>query len=67
MSHPTTINALLPLFYESAHIVTMVKHGMEVVRQAVQHLNPGHIPVLAMDQPLYALAKQIQWFWHDIW
>ena len=28
---------------------------------ATQFLNPGQTPVLTMDQPLYALAKQLQW------
>jgi len=58
---PAAINALLPLFLDSAHSVAMVKHSMEVVRAAVQYLNPGQILVLSADQPLYALAKQIQW------
>jgi hypothetical protein len=57
------INALLPLFLESAHSVAMIKHSMTIVRAAIQHLNPGQVPVLAADQPLYALAKQIQWTW----
>ena len=60
---PPAINALLPLFLDSAHSVAMIKHSMEIVRAAVQHLNPGKFPILALDQPLYALAKQIQWTW----
>ena len=36
---------------------------MDVVQQAVHHLNPGQVPVLTLDQPLYATAKQIQWNW----
>ena len=24
-------------------------------------MNPGHIPVIVLDQPLYTIAKQIQW------
>jgi len=55
--------ALLPLFLESAHTVAMVKHSMDVVRNSVEHLNPGQIPVVTFDQPLFALAKQIQWKW----
>ncbi len=38
---------------------------MNVVKAAVEHLNPGQTPVLTMDQPLYAIAKQIQWNWPD--
>ena len=55
------IVALLPLFLENAHSVAMILHGMNVVNDVVQHLNPGQIPVIAMDQPLFAIAKQIQW------
>ena len=36
---------------------------MAIVKAAVQHLNPCQVPVLAADQPLYALAKEIQWTW----
>ena len=57
------INSLLPLFLEDAHSVPMIKHFMHIVKTPVQHLNPGQILVLAADQPLFALAKQIQWRW----
>lgn len=60
---PPAINALLPLFLDNAHSVAMIRHSMDIVRAAVQHLNPGQVPVLAADQPLYALAKEIQWTW----
>ncbi|KAG1678463.1 Multidrug resistance-associated protein 1 [Nymphon striatum] len=52
--------SLLPLFLESAHTVAMVRHSMDVVKNAVEHLNPGQTPVVTFDQPLFALAKQIQ-------
>ncbi len=39
----------------------MIKHGMTVLKAAVEHLKPGQISVIAMDPPLYALAKQVQW------
>ena len=60
-----TPTALLPLFQESAHTVAMIRHSMDVVRSAVEHLNAGQTPVLTFDQPLYALAKQIQWKWPE--
>ena len=43
----------------------MIKHSMIVVHQAVDYLNPGQICVFAVDQPLYALAKTVQWKWPD--
>ena len=57
--------ALLPLFLESAHTVAMIKHSFCVVKSAVDHLNPGQTPVITFDQPLYALAKEIQWKWPE--
>lgn len=36
---------------------------MDIVKAAVQHLNAGQIPILAADQLLYALAKEVQWTW----
>ena len=59
------ISALIPLFTDSAHSVAMIKHSMTLVQAAIQHLNPGQTPVLSADQPLFALAKQIQWTWPD--
>lgn len=41
----------------------MVKHGMDVLRQATTFLNPNQIPVITVDQPLFVLAKMVQWRW----
>lgn len=38
---------------------------MNIISSATKHLNPGQTPVIAMDQPLFALAKEIQWNWPD--
>ena len=43
----------------------MIKHAMIVAKNAIEHLNSGQIQVITMDQPLYALAKQIQWSWSE--
>ncbi len=59
--NPPVLSSLLPLFYEKVSTFSMVKHGMEIVRQITEHLNPGQIPVTTFDQPLFALAKMIQW------
>ena len=40
---PAAINALLPLFLENAHSVAMIKHSMIIVKDAIQHLNPGQV------------------------
>ena len=43
----------------------MVKHGMDVLQSITAHLNSGQIPVMTFDQPLFALAKFVQWCWPD--
>ena len=52
-----TLTQLLPLFYEKAATAAMMKHGMNMLRQATQFLNPDQTPIIALDAPLYALAK----------
>ena len=39
----------------------MIAHAISVISSVIKHLNPSQIPVVAVDQPLFALAKQIQW------
>ena len=65
MVDPPAICALLPLFYEKSATPAMVKHGMDVQKQAIEYLNPGQIPVTTFDQPLFAFAKFVQWKWPD--
>ena len=58
-------STLLPLFNEKAATVAMVKHGMSVIQSITAKCNPGQIPAIAVDQPLFALAKYVQWNWPD--
>ena len=60
-----TLTQMLPLFYEKATTVAMIKHGINALQSATDFLNPGQIPVMAFDVPLFALAKFIQWNWPD--
>ena len=62
---PPALCAMLPLFYEKSATPAMVKHGMDVQKQAIEYLNPGQIPVTIFDLPLFALAKFVQWKWPD--
>ena len=61
----TTVSALLPLFLDDSKSFAMIRHTFQLVKSAVEFLNPGQVPVVTFDQPLYALAKQIQWMWPD--
>jgi len=41
----------------------MISHIVNNNAAAIQFLNPRQTPILMMDQPLYALTKQLQsWF-----
>ena len=43
--------------------VGLIRLSMDVIKQAVQQLNPGQLPVITLDQPLFTITKQIQWNW----
>ena len=43
----------------------MISHAMNVVKKAVEICNPGQVPIITVDQPLYTVAKQIQWNWPE--
>jgi len=38
---------------------------MDVIQQAIEHVNLGQVPVITVDQPLFALCKEIQWTWPE--
>lgn len=53
---------LLPLFYEKLDSPAMIKHGMDVINHVTTFLNPGQVTIITVDhQPLFPLAKAIQW------
>ena len=58
--------ALMPLFTEPAHTVATIMHAMKMVAKAIHHLHPGQTPVITMGQPLFSIAKQIQWAWPHV-
>ena len=58
-------STILPLFHDQAKSVAMIRHSMDVVRKSVEIINPGQVSIITVDQPLYTLAKQIQWSWPD--
>ena len=66
-SHPfeVSISVMMPLWQDQARSVATIKHAMAIIRDAVAFLNPGQTPVIAADQPLYALTKQMQWKWPE--
>jgi len=41
----------------------MVKYRMECIKQIINFLNLNQTPVMIFDQPLFNLAKYVQWSW----
>ncbi len=62
-----SVTSLLPLLRDEAHSVATVKHCMDKARDATAYLNPDQVPVITADQPLYTLAKQVQWQWPEVY
>ena len=52
---------MLPLFWESSKSPSMIRHALDLIWKATNFLNEGQPAVVALDQPLYAIAKKIQW------
>ena len=55
----------MPLLPENAHAIALLSRVTNLVKEAVEHLNSNQTPVLTMDQPLSAIAKEIQRLWPD--
>jgi len=53
--------APMPLFLDSGPSFTMIKYIMITSNKAIQYLSSDQVPVVAMDQSLYALAKKFNW------
>jgi hypothetical protein len=60
-----TQSHMLPIFTSVAHSPTTMMHCMLRIVEITNHLNPGQPPVMVVDQPLYALAKRLQWQFPD--
>ena len=55
------LSALLPIWRDNAKSPAMIRHAMSIIKKTVEYLNSGLTPVITFDQPLYELAKKIQW------
>ena len=59
-----SIRTMLPVFTEdSKSVAMMIMHAMLLIKQSINFLNPCQIPVVALDQPLYAIIKKVQLTW----
>ena len=55
----------MPLLLENAHATALLNRVMNLIKEAVEQLNPNQIRMLTMAQPLSATAREIQWLWPD--
>ena len=42
-----------------------IRHSIDVIKKDTEYLNPGQLSVIAVDQPLFTVAWQIQWNWPE--
>lgn len=60
---PKSTSTMLPLLDASSINPGTIKHVMNTVQDVTNFLNPGQTSVLAGDQPLFLICKEIQWAW----
>ena len=57
------ISAILPPIDEPVHTLDMQYHCMNIISITINTLNPGQIPDDTVDQPIFALTKELMiWF-----
>ena len=56
-----SLGGLFLLFSQSSTDPLMILHAMRLVSTSIEHLNPGQIPVITGDQPIFAMMKKLQW------
>ena len=61
------LNSLLPLFPEKSEDPAMIKHALNLIKMITSYLNGDQCPVVCGDQPTYALIKNIQWHWPELY
>ena len=57
------ISSMLPIRRDNSKSATTIRHTMSIIAQVIQCINPGQKPVIVFDQPLYAIAKKLQWYY----
>lgn len=64
--HPCT-TVLLPLFHETVHTPSMMNHSLKIAIKTTSFLNPGQPTVIACDEPLFAIVKELQWAYPELY
>ena len=55
-------SVMLPILRDNSKSPATIKYLLRVLMQSMHQLNPNQTAVIGFYQPLYALAKKIQWF-----
>ena len=55
------VSSIMPLIREKVNTLDTQFHCMKIIKNTVSVINEGQTPVDVCDQPVYALSKQIQW------
>ena len=55
------LSAMLPIWRDDSKSPATIKHLLTVLMPTINYLNPRQTAVVGLDQPLYAIAKRIQW------
>ena len=58
---------MLPIWKDDSKSPATIKHLLDVLIHATGYLNPGQAAVIGSDQPLYAIAKKLQWYHPDLY
>ena len=64
--NPPAEIGILPLFPDKSTDPGIIKQAMLIVKNSIACLHPGQTPDLGADQPLCAIAKQLQWQFPEI-
>ena len=55
------ISVMLPIWRDDSKSIATIKHVINVIIRSIDFLNSGQPAVIGFDQPLYAIAKALQW------
>lgn len=58
-------SAMLPLLKDDINSPSVVRHTIDIIMSAMHKLNPSQVIVCTGDQPVYAIAKQLQWLYPE--
>lgn len=58
-------SAMLPLLKDNINSLSVVRHSMSIIISAMSKVNPGQVPTITGDEPVFARLKTIQWLYPE--